>query len=170
MSSRKLIVSAATAAILSLLAACSTAHAKPAAAPRVVPPGLNPAQRPDPFASTYQPASAPAVAIINATVLTATGPRIDGGAVLIRDGKIAAVGHELAIPEGTRVIDAAGRWVTPGIIDPHAHIGSGSSPGAANGEGRNATGGPAGGGGGRGVSAPAGAVGGGRAFCSPSPP
>jgi imidazolonepropionase-like amidohydrolase len=141
MSSRKFIALAGSITGLAFLTACSTAPVKSAAmAPRVVPPGLDPAQRPDPFASTYQPTPAPAVAIINATVLTAVGPRIDGGAVLIRDGKIVAVGRDVAIPEGTRVIDAAGRWVTPGVIDPHAHIGSGSSPGAANGEGGNETG------------------------------
>lgn len=150
MSSRKLIAVASTFAVLAIITACSTTPAKPAApssaaAPRVVPPGLDPAQRPDPFASTYQPAPAAPVAIINATVLTATGPRIDGGSVLIRDGKIAAVGREVAIPEGTQVIDAGGRWITPGIVDPHAHIGSGSSPGAANGEGGNEAGPTAGG-------------------------
>lgn len=153
MASRKITAGALAIVVSNFVAACSASPTKSATsqassaqnAARTVPPGLDPAQRPDPFASTYQPAAAPAVAIINANVLTAAGPRIDGGSLLIRDGKIAAVGRDISIPEGTRIIDAGGRWLTPGIIDPHAHIGSGSSPGAANGEGGNETGPTAGG-------------------------
>src|SRR3546814_8695285 len=48
---------------------------------------------------------------------------IDGGDVLIRGGKIAAVGKGLANP-GVREVDAAGRWVTPGVIDVHSHDGT----------------------------------------------
>src|SRR3546814_7063473 len=48
---------------------------------------------------------------------------MDGGDVLIRGGKIAAVGKGLANP-GVREVDAAGRWVTPGVIDVHSHDGT----------------------------------------------
>jgi imidazolonepropionase-like amidohydrolase len=63
-----------------------------------------------------------AVAITGGTVLTA-GPQgaIAPGTVLIRDGRIAAVGKDVAVPEGAAVIDARGRYVTPGIIDSHSH-------------------------------------------------
>ena len=56
------------------------------------------------------------------TILT-VGPQgtIEKGTVLIRDGKIAAVGRDVAPPAGATVIDAAGRFVMPGIIDAHSH-------------------------------------------------
>jgi len=82
-----------------------------------------------PFSSTYAaPVSAPTL-IRNATVLTGTGARIDGGDVLLVDGRIAAVGQSLSAPEGATVIDASGRWVTPGLIDVHSHMGVYASPG-----------------------------------------
>lgn len=128
-----------------LLTACATtAGPSPAAqadpAPRQIRAGLDPALRPDPFPSTYKVAAAPPVLIVNATLLTAAGPRIDGGSLLIREGRIAAVGRNVPRPADARVIDAGGRWLTPGIIDPHAHIGVGSSPTAANGDGSNESG------------------------------
>jgi len=81
-----------------------------------------------PFASRYQPLPSGTTLITNATVLTGTGERLDGADVLIRDGKIAAVGTGLAA-EGAAVVDAAGRWVTPGVIDVHSHLGVYPSPG-----------------------------------------
>jgi len=62
------------------------------------------------------------VAIVGGTVLT-LGPQgeIANGTVLIRDGKIAAVGRELNVPEGAIVVDAKGRYVMPGIVDTHSH-------------------------------------------------
>jgi len=76
----------------------------------------------DPFPSTYQPAASQPTLIRNATVLDGTGRRLDGADVLMRDGKIAAVGAALAADDAT-VIDAQGRWVTPGLIDVHSHLG-----------------------------------------------
>ena len=64
------------------------------------------------------------VAIRNATILTATRGTIANGTVLIRDGKIAAVGTNVSIPAGADVYDGAGKFVTPGIIDAHSHIAS----------------------------------------------
>src|SRR5580658_3615906 len=60
--------------------------------------------------------------IQNATVLTVTHGNIEHGSILIRDGKIAAVGVDLKAPEGAAVIDATGQFVMPGIIDCHSHI------------------------------------------------
>jgi imidazolonepropionase-like amidohydrolase len=60
--------------------------------------------------------------IRNATVLTVTHGNIEHGSILIREGKIAAVGADLKAPEGATVIDATGQFVTPGIIDCHSHI------------------------------------------------
>jgi imidazolonepropionase-like amidohydrolase len=62
------------------------------------------------------------VLVKNATILPVTGPTILNGSVLIRNGKIAAVGTDVAAPTGVTVIDAAGRFVMPGIIDPHSHL------------------------------------------------
>ncbi|MCA9073277.1 MAG: amidohydrolase family protein, partial [Planctomycetaceae bacterium] len=57
------------------------------------------------------------VLVKNATVLTGTGKMVEGGSVLIRNGKIAAVGKNLKPDAGMRVIDATGKFVMPGIID-----------------------------------------------------
>lgn len=60
--------------------------------------------------------------IKNATVITITHGRIEHGSVLIRDGKIAAVGTDVQAPAGAKVIDAIGMYVMPGIVDCHTHI------------------------------------------------
>ncbi|HEY0143342.1 MAG TPA: amidohydrolase family protein [Thermoanaerobaculia bacterium] len=59
--------------------------------------------------------------IRNATILTVTQGTIENGSVLIRGGKIAAVGRDVAAPANARVIDATGMFVLPGIIDTHSH-------------------------------------------------
>ena len=61
------------------------------------------------------------VAITNATILTAARGTIEKGTILIRDGKIAAVGPDVTVPAGAEVIDGTGRFVAPGIIDAHSH-------------------------------------------------
>jgi imidazolonepropionase-like amidohydrolase len=58
------------------------------------------------------------------TVHTATGAPISNGSVLIRAGKIVAVGANVAPPAGARIVDAAGKVVIPGMIDNHSHIGA----------------------------------------------
>src|SRR5687767_98057 len=61
------------------------------------------------------------VAITNAAIMTASNGTIPKGTIVIRDGKIAAVGADVAVPAGAKVIDGAGKYVTPGIIDAHSH-------------------------------------------------
>ena len=69
------------------------------------------------------PPDAPSVILIqNATVLTVTHGTIEHGSILIRDGKIAEVGQSIKAPKDAQVIDAAGQFVIPGIIDCHSHI------------------------------------------------
>ncbi|MBN2265266.1 MAG: amidohydrolase family protein [Candidatus Aminicenantes bacterium] len=70
-------------------------------------------------------------AVIGARVLTGSGLEIENGVVLIEAGRIKAVGKagEVAVPEGARVVDAAGRVVTPGLVDSHSHLGLGPSGG-----------------------------------------
>ena len=55
---------------------------------------------------------------------------IPNGTILVRDGKIVAVGAAVDVPAGTTVIDAGGKFVTPGIIDDHSHLGVYAAPGA----------------------------------------
>src|SRR5207344_2043965 len=62
------------------------------------------------------------VAIRNATILTATKGTIQNGTIVLRGGKIAAVGANVAIPSGADVVDGTGTFVSPGIIDCHSHI------------------------------------------------
>ena len=92
-----------------------------------------------PYPSTYAPPAAPPTLITNATVLTGDGARLDGASVYFADGRIQWVGEGEADPQA-RVIDAAGRWLTPGIIDVHSHLGVYPSPGVrAHADGNEAT-------------------------------
>jgi imidazolonepropionase-like amidohydrolase len=68
------------------------------------------------------PVSAQDVAIRNATILTITNGTIENGTVLVRAGKIAAVGQDVTVPSGVQVIDGTGMYVMPGLIDAHSHM------------------------------------------------
>ncbi|RLA03262.1 MAG: amidohydrolase, partial [Gammaproteobacteria bacterium] len=82
----------------------------------------------EPFASTYQPMASTPTLFKNATILIGNGERLDNGSLLISDNKIIAVGTDLTAPDGAVVIDAKGRWITPGLIDNHSHLGVYPSP------------------------------------------
>jgi imidazolonepropionase-like amidohydrolase len=82
----------------------------------------------DPFPSTYRPFASRPTLIRNVTIFTAAGPAIRAGSVLLRDGRIAEVGATTATPTDAVVIDGTGKYVTPGIIDTHSHIGAGAAP------------------------------------------
>ena len=88
----------------------------------------------DPYPSTYEPYTSQTVLITGATVLTGTGEQIDNGSVLLEGGKITAVGAagDVSAPDGATTIDANGKWVTPGIIDIHSHLGDYPSPSTAS--------------------------------------
>jgi len=76
-----------------------------------------------PLVATAAPADAPAVIVIrNATILTVSHGNIEHGSILIKGGKIAEVGQTVNAPKDAQVIDAAGQFVIPGIIDCHSHI------------------------------------------------
>ncbi len=93
-----------------------------------------------PYSSTYQPLPGVPTLIRNATILTGAGERIDGGDVLFQNGRIESVGRALTAPQGASVIDAQGRWVTPGLIDVHSHLGVYGSPGTfASNDGNEST-------------------------------
>ncbi|HEY2026185.1 MAG TPA: amidohydrolase [Gemmatimonadaceae bacterium] len=82
----------------------------------------------NPFPSTYRPFASRTTLIRNVTILTAAGPTIRNGSVLLRDGKIADVGPSVTATADALVIDGTGKYVTPGIIDTHSHIGAGGVP------------------------------------------
>ncbi|MGB5290831.1 MAG: amidohydrolase [Lysobacterales bacterium] len=84
--------------------------------------------RAEDYPSTYAPLPSEPTLITNATILTGTGVRLDDASLLISDGKIVFVG-EGNVPAGVTTIDAQGRWVTPGLIDVHSHLGVYASPG-----------------------------------------
>ena len=74
-----------------------------------------------PVLSIPIPPAATLVAITNATILTASHGTIEKGTIVIRNGKIAAIGKDVAVPPGAQVIDGNGKYVMPGIIDAHSH-------------------------------------------------
>ncbi|UNK44058.1 amidohydrolase [Luteimonas sp. S4-F44] len=114
------LLSAALAAVL--LGGCATT-ASSGAPSRAASPSA-------PYPSTYAPIAAAPVLISGATVLIGDGQRLDGADVLLRDGRVAAVGRNLDVPADAQRVDGSGKWVTPGLIDVHSHLGVYPSPGA----------------------------------------
>ena len=81
------------------------------------------------FESTYEPNDSGDIFIEDARILTGTGKEILKGSILISSNKIKAIGESLSKPPGVKVINANGKWVTPGIIDIHSHMGVYPAPG-----------------------------------------
>ncbi len=77
----------------------------------------------DPYPSTYRPRPSSPVLLTGATILDGTGGRIDDGEVMLADGKVVAVGRTLPRSPAARIVDARGKWITPGLIDIHTHLG-----------------------------------------------
>ncbi len=95
----------------------------------------------DPYPSTYKPYPGAETLIRNVTLYDGEGGRIENGSILFRDGKIVELGAKLEATSATTIIDGRGKWVTPGIIDVHSHLGDYPSPGVeANSDGNEATG------------------------------
>ena len=121
------------------LMACSNAEGPKTASSAPV---SKPTQKvPAPFPSTYKAYPGVATAIRNVTVYDGEGGKIDNGVVFITAGKISSVGGpETAIPAGVMVIDGTGKFVTPGIIDIHSHLGDYPTPSVeAHSDGNEAT-------------------------------
>ena len=95
----------------------------------------------NPYPSTYRPYAGAPTALVGATVYDGAGGRIDNGVVLFSEGKVVAVGGaDLAIPDGYSRIDGTGKFVTPGIIDIHSHLGDYPTPSVqAHDDGNEAT-------------------------------
>src|SRR2546425_7255199 len=135
-------------ALLVLLAGCASAGARtttasaPASAPapaaaasQDTAAGIGPQ-----YPSTYQRHPNPPVLIRNATIMTAAGQEIQGGSILFKDGRIVSVGTSVQAPSDAVVVDGTGKWVTPGVIDTHSHIGVYAAPGTfAESDGNEAT-------------------------------
>jgi imidazolonepropionase-like amidohydrolase len=95
----------------------------------------------DPYPSTYRPYPSVPTVVRNVTILDGEGGRIEGGTIVLADGKVQAIGAGVAAPAGALVIDGTGKYVTPGIIDVHSHLGDYPSPAVeANSDGNEATG------------------------------
>ncbi len=81
------------------------------------------------YASTYTPRASGPILIRGATVLDGAGAEFANADVLMQDGRIVSVGQALTAPAGASIVDGAGKFVTPGIIDVHSHLGVYPSPG-----------------------------------------
>jgi imidazolonepropionase-like amidohydrolase len=68
-------------------------------------------------------ASVASIAIVNARVVPVIGTEVESGTVVIEHGKITRVGADVAVPDGVQTIDATGKWVLPGFIEAHGHVG-----------------------------------------------
>ncbi len=121
---------------LALLAAPVSGMAESKSAPAAAP-----LWQENPYPSTYKPYPGEPTAIVGATVFDGTGGEIANGTVLLKDGKVVAVGDaHLAVPDGYKRIDGTGKFVTPGVIDIHSHLGVYASPAVpAHSDGNEAT-------------------------------
>ena len=139
--------------MLAALAGCAAQAEKPqtVSAPRDAAPAER-ARRPstppevvsikaDPFPSTYVALPSTPTLIRGATFYDGRGGKIVGGSILLSGGRIAGYGPTVDAPQGATVIEAAGKWVTPGVIDIHSHLGNYPTPGVeAHSDGNEATG------------------------------
>ena len=127
---RTAIIGAAVLAVLTT--GCATTKPKKAAPVRI---------NEDPYPSTYQRYPGAVTVIRGATIFDGEGGQIVNGTIVLADGVVQAIGDSATpVPEGAYPIDAAGKFVTPGIIDVHSHLGDYPSPGTpSHSDGNEAT-------------------------------
>lgn len=124
------------------LAGCAGAQAAQAPSPRpdagaassagtAASPGAYSRPNANPFPSTYKPFPSRTTLIRNVHIFTGNGPLIRDGAILLQDGKVAAIGTDVSAPADAVVIDGQGKYLTPGLIDTHSHLGVYPAPGTA---------------------------------------
>ncbi len=110
-------------------------------APQADPPKVGRYARLNDYPSTYKAYAGRPTAVTNVTIYDGEGARMERATILFRDGKVEKLGTDVTAPDGYTVIDGAGKWVTPGIIDVHSHLGNYPSPGVdAHSDGNEATG------------------------------
>ena len=85
----------------------------------------------EPFESTYKPLPSVNLLIKNANIYDGEGNEFQQTDLLIQDRKIVAIGKDLPVSDSFQIIDASGKWVTPGIIDIHSHMGVYPAPGVS---------------------------------------
>jgi imidazolonepropionase-like amidohydrolase len=122
-----LLAVAATA----LIAGCATSQGgQQAQTAAKAPEPARVARAADPYPSTYRPYPGVVTAITGATIFDGEGGRIENGTIVLADGRIQAMGGaDTPVPANATRIDGQGRWVTPGVIDIHSHLGNYPSPG-----------------------------------------
>jgi imidazolonepropionase-like amidohydrolase len=113
---------AALATALIALGGCAVSRRAPTAADSLS------TLRPQ-YPSTYARREHSPVLIRNTTILTAAGPELTNATILLADGKVVAVGRDTTPPPQATVVDGTGKFVTPGLIDTHSHIGVYAAPG-----------------------------------------
>ncbi|MDP8913391.1 MAG: amidohydrolase family protein [Pseudomonadota bacterium] len=125
---------------ISVLSACATAD-RPKSAESKASKAPPQAYSRDPFPSTYRAYGGVPTLVQNVTIYDGEGGRIENGSVLFAEGRIVALGQTVEAPAGATVIDGRGKWVTPGIIDIHSHLGDYPSPAVeAHSDGNEVTG------------------------------
>ena len=85
----------------------------------------------EPFESTYVPLQAENILIKNASVYDGDGNEYTNTDILVQEGRIVAIGKDLPVTDDFKIIDATDKWVTPGIIDIHSHMGVYPAPGVS---------------------------------------
>jgi imidazolonepropionase-like amidohydrolase len=121
-----------------LAAACASASARPAS--QTAAPADTTSVGRSQYPSTYRRHANPPVVIRNATIMTAAGQEIASGSILFHEGRIVAVGSTVDAPADAVMVDGTGKFVTPGIIDDHSHLGVYAAPGTdAESDGNEAT-------------------------------
>ncbi len=97
-------------------------------------------ERKDVYVSTYSPIDSGVVLIKDGRVLTGSGEELEGADILIKNNVFEQISDSIDVPKDARVINAEGKWITPGIIDIHSHMGVYSSPSLrSNSDGNEAT-------------------------------
>ncbi len=85
----------------------------------------------EPYESTYVPLQAENILIKNASVYDGDGNEFTNTDILVQEGRIVAIGKDLPVTDDFKIIDATDKWVTPGIIDIHSHMGVYPAPGVS---------------------------------------
>ena len=93
--------------------------------------GISSASEKVPFESTYEPMAQTNTLFKNANIYDGEGGEFLDTDLLIKDGKIIALGKDLPSSSEFKIVDASGKWITPGIIDIHSHMGVYSAPSVA---------------------------------------
>ncbi|SOB86635.1 Imidazolonepropionase [Sphingomonas guangdongensis] len=139
------MIAKTTRLVATLLAASALAACAQKEAPQTA--SSNSAKKPgtpyarDPFPSTYRAYPSVPTVVRGVTIYDGEGGRIENGAALFADGRIVSVGQSVDAPANATVIDGAGKWLTPGVIDIHSHLGDYPTPSVqAHSDGNEATG------------------------------